>query len=167
MFGQKMQGIWFNGTAYAIAKNKASKLKNPPPVKRKDFYQNIELEFDPLPAWEDKTVEERQVIIREKVEEIIDQEKKRRQEDGKRVLGAKRAKAMNVFRGSPPLRPPFWKDRKRVITAWASLKDVATQEYIRWYWEFQTLYRMAAEAFKQGFTEPEFPPGAWRPTMFR
>ena len=167
MFGQKMQGIWFNGTAYAIAKNKASKLKNPPPVKRKDFYENIELEFDPLPAWEDKTEEERQVIIREKVEEIIVQEKKRRQEDGKRVLGAKRAKAMNVFRGSPPLRPPFWKDRKRVITAWASLKDVATQEYIRWYWEFQTLYRIAAEAFKQGFTEPEFPPGAWRPTMFR
>ena len=167
MFGQKLKGVWFDGTGYSIAKNKASKLKNPPPVKRKDFYQKVELNFDPLPAWEDKTKEEQQVLVQEKVEEIIAQEKKRRQEAGKSVLGAKKAKAMNIFRGNPPPRPPFWKDRKRVITAWASLRDVATREYIRWYWEFQTLYRRAAEALKQGVEGPPFPPGAWVPIVYR
>ena len=167
MFGQKLKGVWFDGTGYAIAKNKASKLKNPPPVKRKDFYQELELEFDTLPVWEDKSEEERQVIIREKVEEIIEKEKTRRQEKGKRVLGVKRAKAMNVFLGSPPPRPPFWKYRKRVITAWASLRDVATIKYIEAYWEFQRLYRIAAEALKQGLEEPEFPPGAWLPSIYR
>ena len=57
MFGQKMKGVWFDPTAYAIAKNKASKLKKPPVVKRKDFYQELELEFATLPVWKDKSEE--------------------------------------------------------------------------------------------------------------
>ena len=74
---------------------------------------------------------------------------------------------MNVFLGSPPPRPPSWKHRKRVITAWASFQDAATIKYIEAYWEFQRLYRIEAEALKQGLEEPEFPREAWLPSIYR
>jgi len=166
MYGEKRKGVWFDGTAYAIAKNKASNLKNPPPIKRKDFYQKRELNLDVLPAWKDTPETERQSFVQSRVEKITHKEKTRRQQEGKRILGVKRVKAQSIFKGKTPPSPPFWKDRKRVITAWADLRHWVTQEYTRRYWEFQTLYRVAAEAFKAGFTEPEFPPGAWRPTCY-
>ena len=166
MYGEKRKGVWFDGTAYAIAKNKASQLKNPPPVKRKDFYQKRELSLDVLPALKETEESERQKYVQSRVETITHNEKTRRQEQGKRVLGVKRVKAMNRFMGNPPPFPPFWKERKRVITAWANLRDWATKEYVERYWRFQTLYRVAAEALKRGFTEPEFPPGAWRPSYY-
>ena len=166
MYGTKLQGIWFNGTKYAIAKNRASALKKPKPVKRAEFIEEKELKLTPLPQWQEFSTEKRQGLVRDIVSEIITREKERRQREGKKVLGVKAVKRMNIFNGKTPPAPPYWEDRRRVITAWAKLTDRATQIYLKLYWDYQYRFRLAADAFKAGVLDVEFPPGSWRPRLF-
>ena len=166
MYGTKMKGIWFNGTQYAIARNRASALKKPKPVKRAEFIEKKELKLDPLPQWTAYSPEKRQDLIQNLVSKIVTREKERRQREGKKVLGVKAVKRMNIFNGKTPPAPPYWEDRRRVITAWAKLTDRATQIYLKLYWDYQNRFRLAADAFKAGVLDVEFPPGSWRPRLF-
>ena len=94
------------------------------------------------------------------VQRVLFFEKERRQREGKKVLGVKAVKRMNIFNGKTPPAPPYWEDRRRVITAWAKLTDRATQIYLKLYWDYQYRFRLAADAFKEGVLDVEFPPGS-------
>ena len=60
-----------------------------------------------MPQWQNFSAEKRQDLARDIVSEIIAQERTRRAKEGKKVLGVRAVKRMNIFKGKTPPAPPI------------------------------------------------------------
>ena len=163
--GESVKGSWFQATEYGIARRNHRRSASHPTVKKKDFYQSVTVKLTPIPSWSHLNEEERQHLVGELVQSIVDDAAERRKAGGIRVVGRKAVIRMSIFTRVSPPHPPWWEDRRRQITAWAKLSDPLTQKFLRLYWGFQKAFRAASECLKSG-EEANFPKGAWLPAHY-
>lgn len=154
-FGRPLEGVWLNGTAYAKARDAASRSSHPFP-KRQTFETTQLLTFDPLPAYAEAFGTKHQPAVIQMLEDISFKHDERRKGEGKQVLGIQRAKSEPATTRSPrPQRP--WLEHSRTLVAWASPKDPKTRVYLHDYWSFQEAFTQAAQRMRQQDPPAGFP----------
>ena len=109
----------------------------------------------------------RRTIVTGLVEEIVSQETERRLRESKRVIGRKALKTMDITICTRPLLPPWWRRRRRQLTAWAKRFHVATRAYVGDYWCFQIAYSEASLGLKKSIGPDGFPDSCWIPSFYQ
>ena len=160
--GQAVEGRWFNATKYKIAERNQERSKKQVKVHKRDYYDELTIVMSPIPAWEHLTQHQRQQRANKLVEIIVKEASSKRHETGNKVLGKKKVIQMPLFTRVLPPKPPWWKERRRQLTAWARLGDRLTKEYVALYWAFQEAFRNASDCLKQN-EKTHFPEGSWIP----
>jgi len=160
--GESLPGRWFNATEYKIAERNQERSKKSTKIHKRDYYDELTITLTPIPAWENLTQHQRQQRANELVKVIVKDASNKRKETGSKVLGKKRVIQMPIFTRVLPPKPPWWKERRRQLTAWAKLTDRLTKQYIALYWGFQKEFRNASYCLKKN-RPAHFPEGSWIP----
>ena len=95
--GQSVKGSWFQATEYGIARRNQRRSASHPAVKKKDFYQSVTIKLTPIPPWRHFKEEDRQRLVGELVQSIVDEATGRRKASGVRVVGRKAVMRMSIF----------------------------------------------------------------------
>lgn len=167
MTGTRIKAEWFNATAYYRAKMNQAQLIRKKRLSKADFVECLTLKVDFLPAWSHLNETKRRVKVSVLVEEVVAQEAERRRQDAKKVLGRKAVRAISVSVYTKPLLPPWWRERRRQLTAWAKRSHLATRAYLEAYWSFQRSYRSACVSLRKSQLQSGFPVGCWTPSVFQ
>jgi len=92
--GEKLIGVWYDETGIYEKARRGGKAD------RKDFATTYEIRLTPLPCWADLNPQEYRRQVQELVDGLVDEERARRQHEGRTVLGAEAVVAQD------PLRAP-------------------------------------------------------------
>lgn len=151
---EPLRGVWYDRTGLCLAGRRKSE---PPDLE--DFKSTETLELDPLPCWERQGIsdEERQRIVAEMVEQIVEEAAAERVTKGIRPRDPS-----NFTRVHPHQRPEKTKLSPAPFVHAAS-KEVRVK-FREAYRIFSEAFRAAAERLKAGragtaFPEGSFPPG--------
>jgi REP element-mobilizing transposase RayT len=155
---------WFNGTRFAEETFRAKRLGLKMPSKE-DFWEETKINLATPPMWELDDGTSPQEHAKRLIGQIEKTHRARRKATGIRVMGANAVRAQNRRTKKELPRPPYFKERKRILVAWISPKAGKAKAYVDRYWAFQRAYRQAAERRKRGVGPPGFPSGAWLPSM--
>ena len=160
-------GAWFNATKYhnAVRQQKVAKSPKCKRVRKSEFYQEMEIQFTPIPSWSTLTKTEQIQKAKRLIAKIVAAAKAKRKTTHVRVLGLKAIRRIPISKRSSPKPPPWWQKRRRQITAWAKLSDKITQQYLQLYWTFQAEFRIASVQLKNG-SKSIFPRNAWAPARY-
>ena len=167
MTGCQIKAQWFHATGYHRAKMKQAQLFRKKRLSKSDFVEHLELRVDALPGWTHLSAMKRRTIVTGLVEEIVSQETERRLRESKRVIGRKALKTMDITICTRPLLPPWWRRRRRQLTAWAKRFHVATRAYVGDYWCFQIAYSEASLGLKKSIGPDGFPDSCWIPSFYQ
>ena len=142
---EPMFGTWIDRTAITRSGAKPGDVEK--------HTREMELKLAPFPGY---SVEEFRNLVKEQLARVVEEEAKKRQVEGKTVLGVKR-----ILRQHPHRRSPKPKHRKRPLIH-ASSRKVREQyrEALRYFLE---TYRKAADQLREGIPKPDFPPGCFLP----
>jgi len=158
--GRPVEGYWFNGTAHGRALQRAKRKKQPSEVRREDYREESNATFDPLPAMAHLSPSEYQAEMAKIVAEVEVEARQKRQ--GKPVLGVAAVLRGDIMQRSELPRPPWFEERRRMIV-WDDPGAPEVRAYRDRYWRFQREFRAAADRWRDGDREVEFPPGAYWP----
>jgi len=167
MTGSQIKAEWFHATAYHRAKMNQTQLLRKKRLNKSDFVERVELTVDPLPNWSHLSAAKRRGTVAVLVEEIVSQEARRRLRESKRIVGRKAVKAMGINIYTEPLLPPWWRERRRQLTAWAKRYHEATRAYVGEYWCFQNAYHDASVGLKKLEGQGGFPDCCWTPSLYQ
>ena len=165
--GASISGGWFKSTQYKVAQRNQARSKKPKKkVLKRDFYDEMQINLAPIPAWERLSEKERHRRCTNMVKVIVESARKRQGRVRTKVLGKKKVISTPISKRQPPPKPPWWEERRRQITAWAKTRDVLTKKYLQLYWAFQEAFQIASGCLKR-HEEAHFPEGAWVPAHHR
>jgi REP element-mobilizing transposase RayT len=167
MTGARIKAEWLDATSYHRAKTTQSRLARKKRLNRSDFTQRLDLTVDALPCWEDLGLDVRKTHVTTLVAEIVGEEAGRRKREGKTVVGRKAVQSMSIVVCTKPLLPPWWRERRRQLTAWAKRYHESTRAYLSEYWCFQRGYRVACVALLKAGGQGSFPEHCWRPLFYQ
>ena len=165
MSGEPMVGHWLNATEYGRARHRALRRKEAVPD-RALFLEAESLQFDPLPAWADKSAAQYRAAVQKLVVEIVLEAERTRQERGLGAPDVRRVLEINPMARSrrpaapDPGQPPR---RRRRMIAWDDHRAPEVRNYLRRYWRFQGRFRVCALRLLQGDLAVQFPTCAFRP----
>lgn len=158
-----LRGEWFDGSAYARARDVESRKVHPAAVRRNNYFQRAEVWLDPLPAWTDRPVEQQRAEITAMIVRIVGNA--RRSRGGKRPLGANAVRRVSLHRRTSLPAPPWFEHRRRMI-CWDNPRRPEVQAFLARYWIFQEAFRAASDLFCGGNRMAEFPDGAFKPPSY-
>jgi len=95
--GEKLIGVWYDETGIY------EKSRRGEEVNRKDFARTYEIELAPLPCWADLSPQEYHGQVQELVDDLVKEERARRQREGRTVLGAEAVMAQDPRRAPEKL----------------------------------------------------------------
>jgi REP element-mobilizing transposase RayT len=167
MTGAQIKAQWFHATAYHRAKVNQQQRLHKKRLNKSDFVEHLQLTVDTLPGWSHLSEVERRRLVTGFVERIVSQETKRRQRESKRIVGRRAVKVMDIGICTRPLLPPWWRERRRQLTAWAKRFHEATRAYVDDYWSFQLAYREASLSLKKSIDPDGFPDNCWTSGVYR
>jgi REP element-mobilizing transposase RayT len=166
MLGARIKAEWLDATLYHRAKTVQSRLARKKKLNKSDFIQRLDLTADALPCWAHLSIAARRVHVTALVAEIIGEEAGRRKRAGKTVMGRKAVRSMSIAACTKPLLPPWWRERRRQLTAWAKRYHECTKAYVSEYWCFQRGYREACVALTKAGGQGGFPEHCWAPSFY-
>jgi REP element-mobilizing transposase RayT len=162
--GKPIAGHWFNATDYGRAKRRQARKRNPAPVDRARYYEQADAHFAPLPALSHLSPEAYRAEMAALVEEVVAEARELRA--GRPPLGVEAVLATDRMTRSEIPAPPWFEDRRRMVV-WDDLKAPEVKAYLERYWTFQVAFRAAADLWRNGEQDVEFPPGAFWPGRAR
>ena len=163
--GKQDQGQWLDSTAYKRKKREQARRPTPKKVRKANYYEKVSIKLSPLPHWEELPKKETQKRINELIDSMTQEACEKRRETQTRVLGVKKVIQASICQRVSPPNPPWWKERRRQITAWAKSRANETLAYLNLYYEFQEAFRLASHRFNNDL-KAEFPRGAWIPIRY-
>lgn len=152
VYGEKLEGTWYDRTAYYRAERKGED------VSLQDFATRYEVLLHPLPFLEDKSKKQQQEYFLEMMQDIEHETWQRAVDEKRGFLGVE-----GVLAQDPHDKPRKTK-RTRAPSCHASRKSVR-KAYERMYRKFVSIYRQALERFEQGQRDVKFPPGCFLPPV--
>ncbi|MBT6180231.1 MAG: hypothetical protein HOI23_23520 [Deltaproteobacteria bacterium] len=167
MTGAQIKAEWLDATSYHRAKTIQSRLARKRRLNKSDYIQQLDLAVDALPCWEHLSVDIRRANTCALVSEIVATEKARRKREGKTVVGRKAIRSMSIVVCTKPLLPPWWRERRRQLTAWAKRYHASTRAYVSEYWCFQRGYRAASIKLLGAGVPSGFPASCWTPSFYQ
>ena len=167
MTGSRIKAEWLDATSYHRAKTIQARLIRKKRLNKLDFIQRIDLAVDALPCWEHLSTETRRSHVSALVADIVAEEAGRRKREGKTVVGRKAVRNMSIVACTKPLLPPWWRERRRQLTAWAKRYHERTRAYVSEYWCFQRRYRDACAALMKAGEQGGFPKHCWSPSCYQ
>jgi REP element-mobilizing transposase RayT len=165
--GLRIKAEWLDATSYHRAKTIQSRQARKKRLNKSDFIQRLDLTVDALPCWEHLSIEARRIDASALVCEIVTEEAERRKREGKTVVGRKAVRSMSIVVCTKPLLPPWWRERRRQLTAWAKRYHECTRAYVSEYWCFQRGYRDACAALMKARGQGGFPKHCWSPSFYQ
>ena len=165
--GSRIKAEWLDATSYHRAKTIQSRLARKKRLNKSDFIQCLDLTVDALPCWEHLSVDARKTHVSALVSEIVAEEAERRKREGKTVVGRKAVRSISIVVCTKPLLPPWWRERRRQLTAWAKRYHECTRAYLSEYWCFQRSYRAACVKFIKAGGQGGFPEHCWSPSFYQ
>jgi len=167
MTGSRIKAEWLDATSYHRAKTIQSRLARKKRLNKSDFIQHLDLNVDALPCWEDLILDARRTNVTVLVAEIVAEEAGRRKRERKTVIGRKAVRRMSIVICTKPLLPPWWRERRRQLTAWAKRYHECTRAYVSEYWCFQRGYRVACIKLMNAGGQGGFPADCWTPSFYQ
>jgi len=152
LFGQKLEGTWYDRSAYYEAERRGKQ------VRLRDFAVRYEVPLTVLPILEGKSEEQRRAFYQELVDEIEQETFQACLDEGKTVLG------VEAVLGQDPYDRPRDPKRGPAPLCHASTKE-RRAAYRRAYRKFVSLYRQAVERLRQGDQSVKFPEGCFLPPL--
>ena len=167
MTGARIKAEWLDATSYHRAKTIQSRLVRKKRLNKSDFIQRLDLTVDALPCWQHLSIKARRSHVSALVAEIVAEEARRRKRERKTVVGRKAVRNMSIVVCIKPVLPPWWRKRRRQLTAWAKRDHEATRAYVSEYGCFQRGYRDACVALMKAGGEGGFPEHCWSPSFYK
>lgn len=122
-----------------------------------EFMRTVNVEFSPLPLWEQMRPHKRQAYFRRQLREIEKHFREQREREGRTVLGTRKLENID-----PRSRPKTAFIRTCRPICHASTKEAA-DEYRKLLREFLDQYWHASELWRKGARNVEFPRGSYKP----
>lgn len=167
MTGARIIAEWLDATSYHRAKIIQSRLARKKRLNKSDYIQRLNLTVDALPCWEHLSIDVRRANACALVSEIVATETERRKREAKSVVGRKAVRNISIAICTKPLLPPWWRDRRRQLTAWAKRYHASTKAYVSAYWCFQRGYRAACVKLLGARGQGGFPEHCWSPSFYQ
>ena len=163
--GNATQGQWFNATAYKKKKREQKLRLSPQKVKKADYYESLSVELSVFSHWKSLSKAQVQARIEKFIDEIVAEAKHVRIKTKTRILGVKKVVQASISQRVAAPNPPWWRERRRQITAWASPNHSKTRDYLDLYYQFQKAFRLASTKLKNGL-DAVFPRESWMPVRY-
>jgi hypothetical protein len=151
--GQTETYTYIDRTAW----NRAGKERSGKPIEA--FEKTINLEFTPLPGWENLAASQRQTRIRRRVRELEKHFREEREKESRFAITKERMAKVD-HRDRP--KTPAVKTRKPLCHA---ASHEARKLYEAEHREFRKAHRQASISFLSGHFDVEFPKGSFRPPL--
>jgi len=149
LFGEKLEGKWYNETAMYRAKKRGIKV-NP-----EDYATTYSVPLAPLPCWEDLSDQEYRDKVTNMVIEIVEEAQHRWELEGRRPMGA-----AAVLEQNPWSQPKNMKVSPAPLCHASKLHAKIYKTNLD---EFQQRYDWASERYRKGDFYVEFPDYCFRP----
>lgn len=155
----QLQGVWFDGTAFARAMETQSRRARPVRLAKGDFQRKYEVRFSAIPAWADLDVAMQRSEVRRLLDEIEREGEVARA--GRPPMGRRRICRIPLDHRSELPEVPWYRRRRRLV-CWASPHAPETKKYIADHRAFQEAFIEASKADAEG-RAALYPPGAFVP----
>ncbi|MBN2114116.1 MAG: transposase [Acidimicrobiia bacterium] len=152
LFGEKLEGIWYDRTAFYKAERRGQN------VRLEDFAVRYEVPLARLPMLEGKSEAEARAFYRNLVSEIEAETRQRCLDSGRELLGVEAVLSADPHSTA---RAPKRSPAPLCHAAGRRLR----QTYRRAYRAFVSLYRRAVERLRDGDPEARFPEGCFLPPL--
>jgi hypothetical protein len=154
--GRKLEGTWFNRTAYYRAQKR--RKAGEPPVQENDYKTKEFLELTPLPCLANLGAVQHREFIEGLIERVVAEAAAKREEKGSMVLGAARLQRQNPHTQPNRMKKsPAPRFHAFAIGVLKSLRDA--------YSAFAAAFRIASERMRSGDRGALFPDGCFPPAL--